>query len=148
MTNNEAEQNAIKEAYGIYWEKVKDYVDSNDGWCSDNVYYKKECPVISEIERDTTYTRKDDGERMVDCFNWRPKSLSGIEDNNGWIIIESEEDLPKEYCSCWVIVDEVIINKPLHFNPFTKRFDDGQLFQEYLWFSHYQPTIKPKPPIY
>lgn len=27
---------------------------------------------------------------------WRPKSLRGIETNNFWIRIESEEDLPKE----------------------------------------------------
>jgi len=27
---------------------------------------------------------------------FRPKSLQGIEDNNGWILIEDESDLPKE----------------------------------------------------
>jgi hypothetical protein len=32
----------------------------------------------------------------VDCFNWRPKSLDGIENNNGWIKIESKDDLPKK----------------------------------------------------
>jgi hypothetical protein len=27
---------------------------------------------------------------------WRPKSIQGIEDNKGWIKIESEEGLPKD----------------------------------------------------
>ena len=29
-------------------------------------------------------------------YSYRPKSLQGIENNNGWIKIESEKDLPKE----------------------------------------------------
>ena len=33
MTNSEAKQEAIKNAYGEFWETVKDYVDGN-GWCS------------------------------------------------------------------------------------------------------------------
>ena len=28
-------------------------------------------------------------------YEWRPKSLKGLETNNGWIKIESEKDLPK-----------------------------------------------------
>ncbi|MHA7822490.1 hypothetical protein ACVVIH_06980 [Chryseobacterium arthrosphaerae] len=32
----------------------------------------------------------------IHCEFWRPKSLSGIENNNGWIKIESESDLPDE----------------------------------------------------
>lgn len=41
-----------------------------------------------------------------DCdFNFpylRLKSLKGIENNNGWIKIESEDDLPNESCKIWV----------------------------------------------
>ncbi|MCL1636286.1 hypothetical protein [Elizabethkingia bruuniana] len=75
----------------------------------------------------------------------RPKSLSGIENNNGWTRIESEEDLPKEY------------------GPYHVKYENGQTVS---WFNgvdfitltgrkykedaitHYQPIETPKPPIF
>ncbi len=36
----------------------------------------------------------DEVDRYGDMYLWRPKSLQGIEDNNGWISINSEKDLP------------------------------------------------------
>lgn len=69
---------------------------------------------------------------------YRPKSLSGIETNNGWIRIESEADLP--YFTVWLS-------------------DGKDIWQGNLWTvngahrmnlmaTHYQPIIKPLPPIY
>lgn len=78
----------------------------------------------------------------------RPISLQGVEDNNGWIRIESEEDLPKDFCSCWVQVDGVIINVTLYYHPINKTFTDNMITQNYNHFSHYQPIIKPKTPLY
>lgn len=36
----------------------------------------------------------DEVDRYGDMYLWRPKSLQGIEDNFGWISINSEKDLP------------------------------------------------------
>ena len=83
MTNLEAKQEAIKKAYGEYWEAVKDFVDEN-GWID----------FLEDIQR-IMYFFHDSDNIEVFKSTWRPKSLQGIENNNGWIKIESEEVLPK-----------------------------------------------------
>jgi len=71
----------------------------------------------------------------------RPKSLQGIENNNGWIKIESEEDLPKEFTKYWVIDKSDGKMYQREFDKSTKEF-----FLEYS--THYQPIVKPQPPIF
>jgi hypothetical protein len=66
-------QEKIREAYGEHWETVKDYVDL-DGWIDFRIapeYFLRErkFDAIGKYE-----------ERLL-----RPKSLAGIEHNNGWI---------------------------------------------------------------
>lgn len=69
------------------------------------------------------------------------KSLKVIENNNGWIKIESEDDLPKKEDDYHICIE----NKDLSIAYFDK--SDG-------WFiacpeiTHYQPIIKPQPPIF
>lgn len=73
----------------------------------------------------------------------RPKSLSGIENNNGWISILSEEDLKLErgyYWFKWKSADgeeniqiAIVDNRGIN------------LYQEP---THYQPIQKPQPPIF
>jgi len=136
----------IKEAYGEHWDKVKSYVCLEDGWCSDKWPFmdpSSSCPVISGIEKDSEYKRADDGERMVDYFTWRPTSLQGIEDNNGWLHIESEKDLPKEDCSCVVIFDNGEIDVQRFFVNY-KDFANTP----YKYITHYQVVKLPQPPIY
>lgn len=129
MTNLEAKQEAIKKAYGEYWENVKDYVD-NDGW------------INNSIPKFTFGQLKNlDLEYKNDVF-FRPKSLQGIENNTGWIKIESEDDLPKVQDSFYVC------------------FKNGEIIQRYFipnnkhskedWrnITHWQPIEKPQPPIY
>jgi len=127
-------QEVIKQAYGEYWEQVKYYVDDN-GWV-DTKY-------LSLDETNINYQQSKDRLNFKVRFCHRPSSLKRIENNAGWHKIESESDLPKDYCSCWCIVDEVVINTPLNFNPITKQFHDNAVFQEYKWFSHYQIITKP-----
>lgn len=62
------------------WDDVQDWLDSNK-LNSDRNYY------------DMKYDQCDNGDLIY--VEIRPKSLKGIENNNGWIKIESEEDLPK-----------------------------------------------------
>lgn len=128
----------IQQAYGEHWEKVKNFIDK-DGWLDARSFYKEETHkglfgLTMEIldPYDPKY-----------CYWKRPVSLSGIENNNGWIKIESDDDLPKE-------VDTYYL-----FNNYTKKIEsrfyvptnvnDKILFRQY---SHYQPIEKPEPPIY
>jgi len=119
-----AKEHKIKDAYGEYWETIKDFVDEN-GWC----YL---FPTIKgELEFENT------GRDNV-CY--RPKSLQGIENNNGWVKIESENDLPKKDCDVFVFINGRIAQR---------RF---QINISRLWINksitHYQPIIKPLNPIY
>lgn len=72
---------------------------------------------------------------------YRPKSLQGIETNNGWIKIESESDLPKEFTKYWIIDKSDGRMYQREFDKSTKEF-----FLEYS--THYQPIVKPLLPIY
>lgn len=82
-------QEVIKKAYGKSYDALKDYINEN-GFV-DCVKNRKISLIpffdISEIE-----------------FNGhlsRPKSLKGIDNNNGWVKIYRENDLPKLDCDCW-----------------------------------------------
>ena len=70
----------------------------------------------------------------------RPKSLQGIEKNNGWIKIESEKDLPKENCDVFAYINNRIERR---------RFQSDI---PHLWINkaitHYIIIELPQPPIY
>lgn len=101
------------------------------------------------------YALKNTDVKIIDGLSfYRPKSLQGIENNNGWIKIESEDDLPKEDMDCFYITkySENIIPGcfRLHSykgwrNMFTV---DHNIAVGLGHVTHYQPIIKPKPPIY
>ena len=132
MTNLEAKQEAIKKAYSEYWEKVKDYVD-NDGYI-DNSIPKFTFGQVKNL----------DLEYKNDVF-FRPKSLQGIENNNGWIKIESEKDLPK-VSGLYFGKDYEFGTDMMYFDFETKKWEDSNGYLQNI--THYQPIEKPKPPIY
>lgn len=118
-------QKAIEAAYGEYWEINKENIDEN-GWIN--------CFLFPELAGNGVQEDSECG------FFVRPKSLQGLETNNGWIRIESESDLPKEECQCFIIVKgEVFFD-----------YYNGNDFDLYVksYVTHYQPITKPKPPIY
>ena len=125
MTNLEAKQEAIKKAYGEYWENVKDYVD-NRGFAN----------------LDNTFTYEDMGLELQDNGNWRPKSLQGIENNKGWIRIESKDDLPKEEGNYFIVRN----NNEVGASYFIPNNDFSVIDWRYI--THYQPIEKPLKPIY
>jgi len=131
-----SKEEKIKEAYGEFWNEVKDYVDEN-GFIWQSTLFFPETKM------------KDKFEIQVKGFDpdgrckWRPKSLQGIENNNGWIRIESESDLPKKDIDCHIIFsdgkircDRFLINY--------KNF----ITSHYKNITYYQPIIKPQPPIH
>lgn len=71
----------------------------------------------------------------------RPKSLEGIEYNNGWIKIESEADLPTEIGIYWV-------KDRFRENVYKQSFSEELKKAWMKVFTHYQPIEKPQPPIY
>ena len=75
----------------------------------------------------------------LDGYKIRPKSLQGIEDNNGWISIKSEEDLPEDSKECFYLLGDTIF---VAFGCDVKRhYRRGKL-------KHYQPITKPNPPLH
>ena len=73
--------------------------------------------------------------------------LISLEHNNGWIRIESKDDLPKEKINCYIYYThcqgfpQIGIDM---FHPLYNRFESDEL----LNITHYKPIITPKTPIY
>lgn len=137
MTNSEAKQEAIKKAYGKYWETVKNYVDEN-GYLDKQVFsnykgitYEEISPILFLHNTLTT------------CI---PLSLQGIENNNGWIRIESEADLPKKNDTYFTKTrhDDIVRIEIIA----TENLDSKGLEWYKNHYTHYQPIEKPKLPIY
>ena len=135
METLNAKQKVIKNAYGEYWEKVKDYVDEN-GFI--NTYSTKISPHSLKYSWvDIEVSKKWIDDKIGDTICFRPKSLQGIENNNGWIKIESEEQrFPDE--------DLWICNFNGNKQPFIH--DAYDFIPER--YTHYQPIEKPKPPLF
>lgn len=117
MNNLEAKQEAIKKAYGEYWENVKDYVDGN-GWikCKD-IHYHKDLGLM----RDQIHYI-DNGKEWdnFEIISWRIPILQGIENNNGWI-----DGIPKE--KGWYFIE--YINKFIE----PKEFLDNA--EDFIWWN-------------
>lgn len=128
-------QEKIQEAYGEHWETVKSYIDENGNFSKVDLlisglkYY--ELSSISFNHNDAKF---------------RPKSLQGIENNNGWIKIESEDDLPKETTECWFkYCGELFMG---YYNSDFKRFNTMNVLFNINEVTHYQTIVKPQPPLY
>lgn len=132
-------QEKIKEAYGLYWKDYGHLADDNGFIYQSDLFYpdtemKKQGVEIEIISVEHKHKWSN--------IKWRPKTLSGIEDNNGWIKIESEEDAPVNEGIYWVM--RLGCNFPLHldtYNDLHKRTWFGK-------YTHYKPIEKPKPPIH
>lgn len=125
-------QEVIRKAYGEYWDGLKENIDHN-GWVDSA--WLDDIAVYLDVKGG--YDRCG----AVSLFI-RPKSLSGIENNNGWISIESEDDFPKDSYNYWVVCS----------NGSIKTLNDFEYYKKYiipeLTITHYQPIIKPQPPIF
>lgn len=119
----------IRKAYGDDYDTLIAAGElREDGWsCGDNSNYPdiEWCPGYPQY--------------------WRPKELSGIQDNNGWTKIESEEDLPSEdsekmylgYC----LATQQMQSSPMPEGIIRLSFKMG-------WLTHFREYELPKPPLY
>lgn len=133
-------QDKIKEAYGGLIDL--NLLDEN-GWA---IYG---CEDFSEsgIEPFGEYETKN---HIAGVYNWRPKSLKGIENNNGWIKIESENNLPKQTNNLWLLANDgsLILGKWCIFQKIFKTTSGNNFDTDGVFFTHYQPIIKPDLPLY
>lgn len=87
-------EEVIQKAYGKYYNKCKNANIDQDGWtCSSALRISTNevgtvIPCDCEVRTSTWIS--------TSTTWYRPISLRGIENNNGWIKIESENDLPKD----------------------------------------------------
>lgn len=123
-------QEKIKEAYGNKFESLKHNIDSN-GWIKEYDTYRSEFESL-EFDYKTN--------------SMRPLELKGIENNNGWIKIEKESDLPKGITDCWFKTNQgnIILGYFTTRGFFVNEGNDIEL----KFVTHYQTIQKPKPPIY
>jgi len=132
-------QEKIQESYGEYWEAVKDYVDEN-GFIIMAISITRKVHLV--FERKVMYNSKSTSGIMEMCV--RPICLENIENNNGWINIESEDDLPKEGGQYLTYREnKIIINEWFYDNDLS-----WYLWKDCYLITHYQPIVKPQPPIY
>lgn len=126
MKNEELKLKAIQEAYGEY------YIHSDiNGWIRFGMY----CPTDLGVE---------EYEEIEELGVWRPKSLSGIENNLGWIRIEEDgSNLPNgnDADDFWICNENGLFDFFSYPEQIERKFRNGTV-------THYQPVIKPKPPIY
>lgn len=129
-------QEVIKEAYGDEYENRK---PDQNGWSNCYIY-------SDDFTHSWDYSdiRKVQHEFCRIAFLCRPKSLKGIEKNNGWITIETDNNFPKKDIDCHFIKGKLIYNG-LWDNKL-KRFYSGD-----KWISNvfqYRIIKTPKPPLH
>jgi len=128
-------QEKIQEAYGKYWKTHKEYVNE-DGWINQSILSRSD---FSNLQ-------------FNDKFNsMRPLDLMGIENNNGWIKIESEEDLPKDNYGMYHVMakEDLFCDEPKNQGIDEYWLNDNNKSKNWIKdFSHYQIITKPQQPIY
>lgn len=141
-------EEAIKEAYGEYWEKFKSLLDEN-GYVNDSDFSWMHAEDIMELD---LLERIGYNNECVGCDKWRPVSLLGLENNNGWIKIGDGKELPCESINCFIDLGDDDVRNGSYFksiNDSTGTFFDNNgepfLMDEVEAF---YPIEKPKQRIY
>ena len=120
-------EEVIKEHYGELYNTHSKFIDE-DGW----------------LEKSSLIPYFDICQLHFSGVKQRPKSLQGIEANNGWTKIESEDNLPKTDLECYVTnnIGRIQFGE---FEAETQRFfvNDKRTFP-----THFIPVVKPIFPIY
>ena len=116
--------------------------ESYDGWIPAE-YVPEEAILSGMLDLKNFRTSTDYDEPF-----YRPKSLQGIESNNGWISINSEKDLPSEDLDVHIVFKKDGGNFQT-FGVWDKRlnsFWSGAMKIDIP--THYQPIVKPNPPLH
>lgn len=122
----EAYDNTFPDSSNYSFEKIRSAVDEN-GW-----YRFKEGLTVNICTIGFDY----------DKGAYRPKSLAGVESNNGWTIADIENLPTKGVYNVGVFFD----NGAFIYDEVTWR--ELREYIVYYGYTHYQLLLKPKPPIY
>ena len=131
MTNLEAKQEAIKKAYGEHYDNLKKYLN---GFMIDRVNYERETGNKLSDLKGINFIKEGN------VYSY-PDTVEGFKDNNKWIRIESEKDLPNNE-KVWICDNNnrVLLSSKTVLSWILKNPDNK--------ITHYQPIEKPKLPIY
>jgi hypothetical protein len=134
-----SKEEKIKEVYeklGFDWDICSKYITENGVLILPTPDLKNTLKGYENLVKDKTKFSAFGKEGL----KLQPSEISGIYSNNGWIKIESESDLPKidfitqywltDGVSTWI--ETITLNHKIGREKVT----------------HYQPIIKPQPPIY
>ncbi|WP_185260349.1 hypothetical protein [Elizabethkingia anophelis] len=134
---------AIKAAYREHWDKVKDYVNMDNG-IAEVPSSVNRTEFIKNFKLIATWPDAEGFKQML-----IPYSLEGIENNRGWTRIESEEDLPKDdYFGDLFEVGFLDESGFFHHDRKRCSFKSLKWMYEKKLITHYQLVEKPKPPIF
>lgn len=116
----------IKEAWGVYYNMFHKYI-KKDGTLSEMHLTNNQCNIFYNDENIEVV------EKGSDYWYYRPKSLQGIEDNNGWIsLLNNEEEFydygevelfninTREYYICTDRHEPIELDSFTHFKPFER----------------------------
>jgi len=124
-------QEAIRLAYGEYWKHWKSDINQEGVLTTD-------LPIPNEMYLALKLNR------ITGSF-YLPNALTGISDNNGW----TQSDLPTDDEPIWVMIDGLELPELVQPNSSEDEChsSDGFIYNS-RHITHYQPIVKPKPPIY
>lgn len=148
MTKEEVIKEAYEEA-GFIWNEINSMVDMYDGTFkikdpsikSTLTGYSKAC--LNNLIKAISLTDK--GELWIQLC-----SLNGLVYNNGWVNIESDDDLPKDTEDNY-IYNFITSKGKMIIGYYNRRLNFICKYgteQGIYGITHYQHIIKPKPPIY
>ncbi|PPK99022.1 hypothetical protein [Parapedobacter indicus] len=132
MNNQEAKEKAIREAYGDLWETVKSDVNTT-GWCTLFIMYVHDDNTDIDVVRDHI---------RHDPIKWRPKSLRGINSNNGWNRIDGLDSLPRGNCIY------TVLGKSGNIEEWSFTGGDNCIAIWLEYFTHWRPLVELPKPIY
>lgn len=128
----------IKEAYGEYYEYFRPYLQENGELALSNIDSE-----LWEIVDELDFVSIGNGHSTL-------KSLQGIKNNNGWILIEKESDLPTNENNLYHYYDVRVKNRMLALNVQLGNFSFEEIKRLYRGgiCTHYREKVTIEPPIF
>jgi len=132
-------QEKIQEEYGEYWNKD---IEEN-GWVRLSINTEKK--IVNYLINKELFDSRVETTKDAYYTFFRLKSLQGIENNNGWIKIEGEADLPDIIEGLW----EIVMNGEQRFIELLKD-NKERLYKDFIkdGVTHYKIIEKSQQPIY
>ncbi|MFV5702204.1 hypothetical protein ACM55F_10060 [Flavobacterium sp. XS2P12] len=129
----------IQEVYKDYPNLIK-HVKGDNGWCGD-----KFGVIFNKYKNNDLFDVRNNDYQTNGTI--RPKSLQGIENNNGWIEIIKNENIPSGYY--WILYSNSEIPKMGVSNGFSiTQANLGLGLHPVIEITHYQPIINPLERLY